>query len=76
MKLPKNPKRCGLESFQVTEPVLVLGGQLSSEGMEALPFHPSTPCPVHLFHLAALELQLFIINQSLVNKTLEFREIP
>ena len=36
MKLPKNPKRCGLESFQVTELVLVLGGQLSSEGVEAL----------------------------------------
>ena len=29
MKLPKNPKRRGLESFQVTELVLVLGGQLS-----------------------------------------------
>jgi len=59
MKPPQTPLNDWEESFQVGECIQVLGGWWPREGMEApyplIPFLP-VPCPLHLFHVALLEL--------------------
>ena len=52
----------GSESFQVGEHMEVLAELHPREGKVAPCPFPTTPCPMHLFHLAVPELYPFIVN--------------